>query len=55
MRTVRECLDKAAEMDARAARLPEGAAAEWLSMAEHWRVLALQASWQDHYNARPRS
>ncbi len=51
MRSMMECLDKAAEMDGRAARCDmPGAAdtrAQFLKLGERWRQLAVRALRQD--------
>lgn len=51
MRTASECLAMAARMDGYAAR-EQRLRAEWMAMASHWRILAVQAEWQDRRAAR---
>ena len=50
MRTARECIAKAEQMERFAAR-EDGVRMmeEWLAMACYWRGLAHQATWQDRY------
>jgi hypothetical protein len=46
--TERECLSKAAEMEARAERCGSSRQAiDFINMARCWRVVAAQAAWQD--------
>jgi hypothetical protein len=53
MRTARECLAKAADMDRQAERCPTSVqSADYRSMAESWRAVARQAQWQDLADAR---
>ncbi len=48
MRSAKECLAKAAEMERQAAQCQTPALrADLISMAETWRHVALQALWQD--------
>ncbi len=59
MRSMMECLDKAAEMDGRAARcdVPEAAEtrAQFLNLGTRWRQLAVRALRQDAWASMERT
>ncbi len=50
MRTANECLVKAIEMEARGEHCSETTMrADFLEMAQQWRLLSILAEWQDRY------
>ena len=55
MRTARECIAKAEQMERFAAQEREAEKTdEWLAMAVCWRQLSHQAIWQDRYAGHPK-
>jgi hypothetical protein len=55
MRSAKDCLAKAIDMERRAGACAAAERAELLSMAHTWRNIAQQALWQDSCNLAVRS